>query len=564
MFAAVLALGGATQVAAAPPAGGPGEIVLTVLSTNDVHGAVDGVIDPALAGTARQMGGFDLLAGTIARLRATAPGPVLLVDGGDCFQGQAAVNLAKGSPCVRLFDVLGYDAATLGNHEFDYLGCGPDDAAHPPADPQCALKAAVAGSRHPIVVANVRVAASGERFAPPGIRPYAVVDAGGVKVGVTGVVTRTTPGVTSPGATDGLRFTDPAAAVRKVLPAMRAEGATVIVVLAHLGGACPNGADPPPGGRTAGCAVHAELGRLAGAFEPGEVDLIVAGHSHAWIAGDAGGVPITESMSQGRLVGRTRIRVDRATGRAVDHGVEVLAPAAVCAGEDPSSALCSRTYPGFVGVAAPDAAGAALRKELDDSVADLCRDVVFTATADLLHGRSAETPLGNLTADLMRAADSVEQGGTGGADFAFTNLGGIRDSLRAGPVTMCDLHRVWPFDDPLVEVTLTGGELAELFHALARGGHKGFAISGGTARHVEGELVVTDDAGRPLDPGRRYRVVTTTYLVSGGERPGSVLGRLSKDRFRTLRYATWRDAFRRILSARGTVAPPPLGRVAGP
>ncbi|MBM4396946.1 MAG: bifunctional metallophosphatase/5'-nucleotidase [Deltaproteobacteria bacterium] len=577
----VVTLLAALACAGAPRGGGeggaaPGAVTLTVLSTNDFHGALSGVDDPDLAGPGGRLGGVEYLAGMVSKLRAEAPGPTLLLDAGDCFQGELAVNASEGMACVRMFNLLKYDAVTIGNHEFDYLSCGPDEqtiergpegwVTKVPPDPRCALRKAVGEARYAVVSANVRDAATGERGPVPGARPYAIVDVGGgVKVGVTGVVTRSTPMVSNPGGASGLSFTDPVLEVRDVLPGMRAEGAGVIVVLAHVTGDCRRREAGIPADGTTPCKVTGELADLADGFGPGEVDLIVAGHSHVFLAGGKNRVPVMEGVAQGRFLGHARIAVDPVTRKAAAGGVRVLPPVPVCRAEDGASRVCSKSYPGFAGVASPDAEALRLREEADAVVAGTCRQVVATATADIVHDRGRESALANLAMDLMREAATPETGALGPApaDFAFMNMGATRDSLRTGPISACDLHRVWPFEDRLAELSLTGEELASLFGFVTGKVRKALALSGGTlvVHGGRGGVELLDASGKPVDPARTYRVVTTLYLLRGGDRVNEVLGHLPPERVRILSYPTYRDALRLMMSKRGRISPPTLGRI---
>jgi 2',3'-cyclic-nucleotide 2'-phosphodiesterase (5'-nucleotidase family) len=549
----------AMVLAGAAPACARDAVTLTVLSTNDFHGALDGIDDPELAGAPARMGGLDRLAGMVAKLRRDAPGPTILVDAGDCFRGVMAVDAAEGAPCARMFNLMRYDAVGLGNHEFDYLDCGRDDPTVAAKEPQCALKRVLAAARYPVVATNLVDAATGKAPDWPGLKPWVVVDAGGVKVGIAAVLTTNAAMVTSPGAMAGLKLTDPSRAVRDAVPRMREAGADAIVVLAHLTGAC-RGRDEGEAGGEPDCAVTGDLGRLADALK-GYADLVVSGHSHVLIAGGRQAVPVMEAGAQGRFVGRARIGIDRAAGRSRPARVEVLPPVPMCRAEDDASMACGPRWRGWEGVAAPDPEAARLLAELDASVAGVCDEVVATAIADIVQVRGPESPLANLTADLMRRAGTVAAGGSGPAEIAFTNQGGVRDSLRAGPITACDLHRVWPFEDPLYEVSMTGAELTELFRFVTGKIRKSFAISGATVDRPGKDAVLKDAEGRPLDPARTYRVVTSNYLIRGGDRADTVLGRLPPERFRKLSYPSYREAFRRILGAMGTVEPPPLGRV---
>src|SRR6187551_1347437 len=113
-----------------PPAKQGGSRTITIIGTNDLHGALDRM---------------PLLAGFVANVRAARQadgGGVLLLDGGDMFQGTLESNLAEGADVVRAYNAIGYTAVAVGNHEFDY---GPEGPATTPQtiedDARGALKA---------------------------------------------------------------------------------------------------------------------------------------------------------------------------------------------------------------------------------------------------------------------------------------------------------------------------------------------------------------------------------------------------------------------------------------
>src|SRR5918996_29833 len=94
-------------------------LTLSIVGTNDLHGGIlprDG------------RGGLALLSGYIKNLRAARArdgGAVLVIDGGDMFQGTLESNLAEGAPVVAAYNAIGYTAAAVGNHEFDFGPVGP-------------------------------------------------------------------------------------------------------------------------------------------------------------------------------------------------------------------------------------------------------------------------------------------------------------------------------------------------------------------------------------------------------------------------------------------------------
>ena len=109
----------ATRPATAPPTdsapAGGGSIQLTILHINDLHGALY-----ASAKGDRELGGAAQLAGLIEEERASAPGPVLLLDAGDTCQGTYISNRSRGEAVFEILNTIGVDAMALGNHEFDW------------------------------------------------------------------------------------------------------------------------------------------------------------------------------------------------------------------------------------------------------------------------------------------------------------------------------------------------------------------------------------------------------------------------------------------------------------
>src|SRR5690606_18472831 len=125
----------------APPP--PDLATISIVGTNDLHGHI---------------GALPLLGGHLANLRRARAhdGAVLLIDGGDMFQGTLESNLEEGASVVRAYEALGYDAVTIGNHEFDYGPIGP--RATPRAgtdDPRGALRARMAEADYPFLSANL-------------------------------------------------------------------------------------------------------------------------------------------------------------------------------------------------------------------------------------------------------------------------------------------------------------------------------------------------------------------------------------------------------------------------
>ncbi len=553
----------ATPAAAAAPV--PQIVTLRVVSTNDIHGALastlasDFAMNPDTATSAR-LGGVDYLAGTIAALRAQAPERTIVVDAGDCSQGDYAVNASEGMFCAKYFNAAGYTARTIGNHEFDYLDVGPDDKI---VDPRGALKRAAAAAEQPIVLANARMMNGAPVIRS--FREFAIVDVAGIKVGFTGVITPLTPTVSRRAGSVGVVFDRPVDALRRVLPKMRAAGATVVVVLSHLGGVCRGRADDAVSPGTAPCALNGELAEIQSAFTSDDIDLIVSGHDHVMLRGDGPVIPVIENPGQGISVGLVEIDVDAMTGRRVG-AVRALPHVPVCPPEFPGAVVCKPSWPGYIGPIEPFVPVTELRRETEAVVSRECSDVVVTATSDIVFFRGTEPPLALLAVDMLRELGADVGGRRAKVDavVAFMNRGSTRGSLAAGPVTLCDVARVWPFTDPPVAVNLSGAELRDMMRFLIDDVNKAPVISGFTVARVDGgplELVL--DNGRPVRDDGTYRVITTKYLQEGGDRMDEFFGRIPADRWTALPYASYVEGFVKLLRRRGTVSPPAATRYTG-
>ena len=132
----------------------------------------------------------------------------------------------------------------------------------------------------------------------------------------------------------------------------------------------------------------------------------------------------------------------------------------------------------------------------------------------LTRSRGGESTLGDVVADAMRAES--------GADFAFTNSGGLRADLPAGPITKGSVYDVIPFDNTLVLVKLTGAEVRRMLEdGLAHGRispQSGLRYRFDLSR-PEGSrlLALTLADGSPLDEARTYTVAVNNFMASGGD-----------------------------------------------
>ena len=182
-----------------------GKIVLDLLC----HADFSGRIRPS-----REDIGFPAFSAEIAKLRAQNPAGTLLLDAGDAF----STNYWPGLPLVGAMIRSKTDVMTLGNHEFDR---GP-----------AFLDSCISACPFPVLCANVRRKADGAPV--PGTKPWVLLERCGIRIGVLGLTTEYTPYMVEKSAFAPFEMTSAAEAAARHIPAMRAAGADVVVVLTHM------------------------------------------------------------------------------------------------------------------------------------------------------------------------------------------------------------------------------------------------------------------------------------------------------------------------------------------
>jgi 2',3'-cyclic-nucleotide 2'-phosphodiesterase (5'-nucleotidase family) len=448
------------------PAGQPqfpvGTRFLRVIATNDFHGA----LEPRPDANGVRRGGAAYVAAAIDRARnECAPScETLLVDAGDLFQGTPASNLSYGRPVVDYYNRMGYAAAALGNHEFDW---GTDS-----------LRARMRQAKFGIFGANVRYTDGRDvKWIPNDT----IVMRGATRIGIIGVSTVTTPTTTRAANVVGLRFDDPAPIVDSIGTALRKRGANFVIVIAHAGASC---------GRDGATECGGEIIDLARKITT-KVDAIVSGHTHPLVNTEVKGIPIVQARSSGRAIDVLDIPLGPNATMPVRHQVRELATDTL----KPVTAIDS------------------IVRRAVAQVAPLVDQHVATIPATLAR-QGSQYPLGNLIADSQRWAAK--------GDVAIMNNGGIRTELRAGEATYGSLFEIQPFGNVLYSLTMTGAQLRGLIEAmLAKSVNdhvSGMTIKYDPAKPAGSRIVsVTMADGTPLSDTKSYNVIVNDFIATGGE-----------------------------------------------
>jgi len=487
-----LALGTGLAAALAAPRIGRAQapLRLTVIHTNDFHSRHEPINRFSASCTTadrdqgRCFGGAARAAAAIERARRAAEAEgrvVVLLDAGDQFMGSLFYTHYRGDAEREVMNAIGYDAMTVGNHEFDN---GPANFAR-----------FVESVRHPIVSANLDLT---EEPALAGRIPgHVLINRGGLRIGVVGATTEETPSISSPGK---VRFTPAAAALARAAAAARAEGAQAVIALTHVGW---------------------EIDKALAASVPG-LDLVVGGHSHTLLSNSAQGaagayptpiqgqggriVPVVQAGAYSRYLGRIDLDLD-VSGRvsqASGDATELL----LGAPEDPAVAALVARLGGPLEETRSRIIGQA-RGEIDQRAC-----------------RAGECAMGNLVADAM-----LEAGRASGAEIALQNGGGLRAGFGSGPISFGDVLTVLPFSNTLATLKLRGSDLAAALEHGVSAAEEGsgrfpqvagirfaWVRSNPAGSRVTGiEVRGQGGAWSPLDPGRLYHVVTNNFLRNGGD-----------------------------------------------
>jgi 5'-nucleotidase len=501
-----------TEVPKADRLDGDRSITLSVIGTNDVHGAI---VEKEGAG------GLALFGGYVANLRdarAQEGGAVLLIDAGDMWQGTLESNIAEGAPVVAAYNTLRYDAVAIGNHEFDFGPEGPAVVAGSAAeDPRGALKARAKEANFPFLAANLIDEATNAPVSWPNVKPSYRFDVAGIAVGVIGATSRNTPESTLAAHLDGLRVAELAETIRAEAVALRTAGAQMVIVTAHAGGSCERFDDPANLGS---CLADSEIFTVARALPKGLVDLIVGGHMHRGMAHEVNGTAIISSWSGGEFFGRVDFEVSdgKLTGR------RIFPPQRICRFIDQSSGEC-RAAADTDGVHEAVYEGNAVRP--DTAIARVIAPAI-AAAAELKSEKlgpyletafrrqpSPESPIGNLLTDILLASEPR-------ADVAIHNtLGGIRADLPAGDLTYGSVYEMFPFDNRIVHLTLSGAELkavlANQIEGPVRRGHISGVSVDADCDAGELDITVRNKSGQEILDHEQLLVVTNDFLVSGGD-----------------------------------------------
>jgi 5'-nucleotidase/UDP-sugar diphosphatase len=384
-------------------AGDPEELYFCILHTNDIHSELlphRSAVDGHPVGEDNKIGGVARLATAVREIRekkGKGNEPLLLFDVGDFLGGAPFAWLALAGQAAELtiMQKMGYDAVTIGNHEYDY---GPDALA------QYLLRAGYpdAHKKTLVLASNTEAPATGALGAQGLYRKTGIFELGnGLKVGVFGIIGK--EAILMMGETQGMRFLDQHETARQIIEELKGQGADVIVALSHCG-----------------LAEDRELARKVLG-----IDIIIGGHCHTTLFEPVlpGSAIVVQAGHFGEYLGQLELAYNPRTGRVRVRNLEKRHPFLI---PIDSSFTCDADIYSVVEQYTLDLDAytkEVTSGEFDDVMSTVARSDFALSNLPPL----SETALGNFVTDAMRF---VAQEFTGKrVDMAGLASGSIRDSV---------------------------------------------------------------------------------------------------------------------------------------
>ena len=434
---------------------------LQILNVSDWHAQLDPITP---SGTTTPVGGAAALSTYFKRDRAAVPNTLTLTAGDAYGASPPLSGFFDEEPAVKAMNLMGFDADTFGNHNFDR---------------------GIEHLQRMIDLADFSYVSSNLRNVEnelDGVAPYRIFREGKTKVAVIGVTNPDAPTLVFPGRFGTIEVTDPVAAAQRARREAREQGAKVFVVVAHMGvtGTNAQGAATGP---------LVDFARAVSGF-----DVILGDHTDIQYRDRINGALVLENKSKGVTYARTLLTIRRG-GKVLDSSSEFVSPVTSAVAADPA----------IVSMLAPyrQQLAAVFDTRIGTAAGVFPRNGVLE--------RTGEAAIGNIVADALRTRY--------GTQLALTNGGGLRSALPSSYVpsdlsldrdppapfdlVTGDVFTVLPFGNVVVTRTVTGSQ----FYAALENGVSSAPSSNGRFPQISGFRFTYDSR---LPAGSRVQSATLT------------------------------------------------------
>jgi 5'-nucleotidase/UDP-sugar diphosphatase len=440
---------------------------LVILHTNDIHGHLAQEeawwLNPNFPPPVGNAAAAAVIIKGEREAAASKGYGLLLLEGGDIFQGTPVGEFTKGKAVMEYMNLMGYDAMTLGNHDFDK---GPE-----------VLKPLIEMAKFPVMAANIVDSVS--RKTADYIKPFTMLERGGIKIGLFGITTHYMRGMATPEHIQGLDFAKESATAQKMVDTLKALGADIIIALSHAGFRHDK----------------AIADTVAG------IDVIVGAHSHTGLRqayeDPAHHTIIVQTFGHLTTIGKLDLSIDPVTRKIMGYNSKLQELSTEEVDKDTAITALIEKWRTLAEAGFDSAIGYAQN--------DINRS-----------GGDKESTIGDLICDAMMEAS--------GADFAFQNTGGIKADIPKGEITYRNVYNVDAFGNYIVTMEMTGAQVLRICETSVLGYHAIFQV-GGLRMKFDAKkpiwqrvssVTVMKEIGEPIDTAKTYKVAINNFLAAGG------------------------------------------------
>lgn len=450
-----------------------------ILHTNDTHGFVMGddkhIGMPVISQIKKDM---------------EAKGyKVIMLDAGDIIQGNVLAKYDKGQSCIKFMNAIGYDAATIGNHEFDY-GLG-------------VLEERMKEAKFPFISSNIIDNNTENTF----VKPYIVLEKEYGKIGIIGLTTPETKTSSLPENVATLNFLEGKmlmASTQMYVSKLIAEKCDLIIALGHLGSK-----DGCMGSRS-----EDVLANVNG------IDIFIDGHDHLVKNNIVGNALQVETGSHTEHLGCIVYEDGKWQEKLINLGEYTRTDKNV------EKLVNNASY------------------NMDLHLSTPVGEAVNDMSGEIMPGlRTQEAAMGDFCSDAILWQSNQILGQANKADGCIVNGGAIRTGFNAGKIKVKDIQSVFPFDNQLWVVTIKGSKLLELLEASTQNtpdAMGGFPQVSGieytlnlTVPYQKGpqyprsmyyapaapgsRVTINSVGGKAFDPDAEYKIVVNGFIKEGGD-----------------------------------------------
>lgn len=431
-------------------------IEINIYAINDFHGALRSRHDAP---------GIAFLAGAFKDMSSKSANSIL-VAAGDLFGTTVDAKDTNGISTVLAFNELGVDCIALGNHEFDYA--------------RQVLNRQKRAAEFPFLAANIKNKDGQNPF-----QAYKIIEKDGVKIAFIGMITQETLLTATKKNLQGLEFVQP----RDILPAciqkVRAQGADIVVLLAHIGSKQNKDG-------IIGDEVAVVLESIQG------LDSTISAHTHEAVNGLYNNIAVVQAKCYGQLIAHVKINYS-----TEQRSITTLDSKLINVSERRS----------FI----PDTQMNIFIQPYLQAADARYSSVLAVNEQVLTNNRFKPSTLADCFVDLMRQAAN--------ADIALFNAGGVRkDYLEVGSFNLRNLIDIFPFDNNLLLVKMRGADIIDALNYGINNSKYGHLRFSGLQVIYNPELAighqvvkVTLPDGSLLNSDQYYKVATVEFLLDGGD-----------------------------------------------